>query len=78
MSQTGKPGVGLGYLSAQRELPQLRYYSLRILNHHTMGVGPALSISLTFLPVWTWLLYSLSYKSSVQLVFRWFSMTVVL
>lgn len=49
-----------------------------ILNNHTVGVGSACSVSLPLLPVLLWLLlYILSDKISVQLVFSWFLMITV-
>ena len=57
--------------SAKRSLP--------VLNLHTVGVGPAHSASLTLSPVSLGLLvHILSYRASVCLVFRWFSMMVTL
>ena len=53
--------------------------SLSILNHHTIGVGPTHSASSPFLPLSTWfLLYILTHKNSVQIVFRYFSKMVIL
>ena len=52
--------------------------SLSFLNCHTTGVGLAHSESLPFWSVLSWLLYVLIYKIFVQLVFRWFSMMLVL
>lgn len=47
-----------------------------LLSH--MGVGSAHFVSLLLLPVLRWLLfYVLSYKTSVYLVFGWFSMLIV-
>ena len=38
--------------------------------HPQVGVGPALSASLSLIPVWMWLpMYILSHKTSVQLEF---------
>lgn len=52
------------------------YLSLQILNCKTMGVGPA---CFTSLPQSVWLLvYIFSYRISVQLICRWFSMMPVL
>lgn len=48
------------------------------MGHHTVGMGPDQTASLFPLPVSTWLLYILSYRNSVQLVFGWFSGVVVL
>lgn len=64
-------GVGLRPLVPQGCPPQLRY--LPFFNHHTIGVGPAHSESPSLLPVSMCLLYILSYRTFVQLVFRWFS-----
>lgn len=41
-----------------------------ILNDHIMGVGPACSMSPLLLPALSCLLYILSYRISVQLLFR--------
>lgn len=52
------------------------YLSLQILNCKTMSVGPA---CFTSLPQSVWLLvYIFSYRISVQLICRWFSMMAVL
>lgn len=52
--------------------------SFMFMGHHTVGMGPDQTASLFPLPVSTWLLYILSYRNSVQLVFGWFSGVVVL
>lgn len=72
----GEPGVelgllGLGTLSAAK-------ISFPFVNHHLMGVGPACSASVHLLSVLLCrLLYILSYRIPVQLVFRWLLMVVV-
>ena len=43
-----------------------------------VGVGPDPFSSLPLLPVLTWLLYILRYRTSVQLIFRWFTRLIVL
>ena len=65
-------GTGTLYFSKWTSSAEI---SLPILNCHTMDVGPAPSASLPLLPDLTCLLpYILSYRTSIQLVFCWFSM----
>lgn len=53
--------------------------NLPILNHHTISVGPAHFVTSLLLPVSVWfLLYIVGYKHSIYLVFKWFSMMVIL
>lgn len=71
----GVSGVGLGPLAPHGVPPQPKYPSI---NHHTVSVGPALTTCLPLLSVSVWLLYIISYRNSVYLVFRWLSEMVVL
>lgn len=53
--------------------------NLPILNHNTISVGPAHFVTSLLLPVSVWfLLYIVGYKHSIYLVFKWFSMMVIL
>ena len=77
-TRLGEPGVGLSDCLLLRgdlcsyDIPPDFY-----LPH--LSMRPAGFISLPFLPVLMWLLlYILSYRTSVQLDFRWFSMMAVL
>lgn len=73
----GEPGVGLGLHTPQGNLCS-RDSSLDS-QLALLGVGPACFMSSPFLPVLMWLfLYVLTYRSSVQLVFRWFYRLTVL
>ena len=67
----GEPCVGLGSLTPQEGTSQ-PHYPLDFYQSH-VGVGPACSLSLPLLPVSVcFFLYILSYRTSVQLDFRWF------
>ena len=73
----GECNLRLGPVTLQEGPPQMKYSSL-FLNAH-LGVGPVCSVTLPLLPVSIWLLlYTLSFRSFVQLNFRWFLMIAVL
>lgn len=68
----------LGPLASQGET-SIAKKALLIFNHHTLSVGPAHFASLPPFSVSTWLvLYTLSHRTFVQVVFRWFSRLNVL
>lgn len=70
--------MGFGPLSPQDGTSAAKIF-IPIVYHHTMGVGPVRSASLSLLSIPSWhLLYVFSYKIFVRLFFRWFSVMVAL
>lgn len=74
-----EPGVELRPLPCSSEETSAAEISLLSFNRHTVGMGSACFMSLPHLSVLMWLLlYIRSYRTGVQLVFRRFSMMVIL